>query len=41
MLDFVRSLDPFAAELSVHLLLGHLTLDQALVEVHERQVVLQ
>jgi hypothetical protein len=40
MLDFVWSLDPLAAEPSVHLLLGHLSLNQAFVEDLELQVVL-
>ena len=40
MLDFVGGLEALSAQLSVHLLLGHLPLDQTAVEDEELSMVL-
>lgn len=40
MLDFIRCFYALAAELAVHLLLCHLALDQASVELQELVMVL-
>jgi len=40
MLDFIGRFNALAAELAVHLLLSHLTLDQAPVERQELVMVL-
>ena len=40
MLDLVGRLEALATQLPIHLLLGHLPLEQTLVEGHELHVVL-